>query len=143
MPINYATECYFITLALCGFLHIILALHVVKLRRSYQIRIGHSNNNQLHAAIRAHGNFCEYAPISLLLLGTIAFLDNDLDLIFGLCFAFLLARLLHIASILHFETAPTPTIRYRQIGIGLNVFIILFASGHILLEMLSNAFNSF
>ncbi len=54
--------------ALCGLLLIALSLRVVRLRRKHLVSLGDGGQPELQAAIRAQGNFAEYAPLALLLL---------------------------------------------------------------------------
>ncbi len=54
--------------SLSALLLIGLSVQVVRLRRQLRIGVGSGGNPQLECAIRAHGNFCEYVPIALLLL---------------------------------------------------------------------------
>lgn len=62
---------YTITLFYAGLLGLILialSLRVVKLRRKFQVGVGTGDRPQLELAIRAQANFCEYAPVAVLLL---------------------------------------------------------------------------
>jgi len=49
-------------------LYIRLAFGVIALRRRRQVRLGTGQHQDLEAAVRAHANFAEYVPITLLLL---------------------------------------------------------------------------
>jgi len=51
-----------------GLMYVWLAVKVVMLRRYHRVSIGGAGHNDLEMAIRAHGNFSEYVPISLILL---------------------------------------------------------------------------
>lgn len=53
--------------ALCV-LHIRLAFGVIALRRKHGVRLGTGQQDDLEAAVRAHANFAEYVPITLLML---------------------------------------------------------------------------
>jgi hypothetical protein len=55
--------------SLMGLMCIWLALQVVKNRRKHKISLGDGGIDELARAIRAHGNFIEYVPLSLILLG--------------------------------------------------------------------------
>ena len=54
--------------SLLGLMYVWLAVKVVMLRRYHRVSIGGAGHNDLEMAIRAHGNFSEYVPISLILL---------------------------------------------------------------------------
>ena len=49
--------------------YIKLAFNVISLRRENKISLGSGGSNDLEKAIRAHGNFSEYVPIGLILMG--------------------------------------------------------------------------
>jgi uncharacterized membrane protein YecN with MAPEG domain len=55
--------------SIMGFMCVWLALQVIKNRRKHKISMGDGGIEELKKAIRAHGNFIEYVPISLILLG--------------------------------------------------------------------------
>jgi uncharacterized membrane protein YecN with MAPEG domain len=50
-------------------LMLLLAVRVVAYRRSQQIGIGDGEDKHLLRRMRAHGNFVEYVPMALLLMG--------------------------------------------------------------------------
>ena len=61
-----------ITALTAGFLtlyYMRLALAVIRLRKINQVSLGAGGNTELEAAIRVHGNFAEYIPLGLILLG--------------------------------------------------------------------------
>ena len=45
-----------------------LSIRIVMLRRQHRVGIGVGEVRALECAVRAHGNFCEYVPIALILL---------------------------------------------------------------------------
>ena len=49
-------------------LYLVMTLRVVYLRRSLKIAFGTEGSQSLMRTVRAHANFSEYAPLSLLLL---------------------------------------------------------------------------
>ncbi|MFM4702284.1 MAPEG family protein [Aeromonas bivalvium] len=53
---------------LLGLLFLLLSIWVVKRRAQFKVAIGEGDAPPLRAAIRAHGNFAEYVPLTLLLL---------------------------------------------------------------------------
>ena len=53
---------------LLALLLLALSMKVVMLRRRFRIGLGSGNNPELERAIRAHANFVEYVPLTLLLL---------------------------------------------------------------------------
>jgi uncharacterized protein len=76
-----------------------LTLAVVRLRRSNKVALGAGGVNELEGAIRAHGNFAEYVPIGLILMGL---LESDgahpaLVAVLGVMLA--LGRVLHARAL--------------------------------------------
>lgn len=55
--------------ALLAGIFLFLSTRVIRLRRGRRIRIGDADDPDLRRRIRVHGNFAEYAPFGLLLLG--------------------------------------------------------------------------
>lgn len=46
-----------------------LAFDVIRLRKSNKVPLGAGGVSELEKAIRAHGNFAEYVPLGLILMG--------------------------------------------------------------------------
>jgi hypothetical protein len=51
-----------------GALYIRLAFAVIALRRKHKVRLGTGQHHDLEATVRAHANFAEYVPFTLVLL---------------------------------------------------------------------------
>jgi uncharacterized membrane protein YecN with MAPEG domain len=141
VTLTHAVEAYFITVAICGFFYVGLAINVIRNRNRAQVAIGHGDDYQLHIAIRAFGNFSEYTPITLILVGGNLALGAHMDVIFPACLLFLMARILHIFSLYHFEQTELPTVFYRLVAIGTNILVICFSSTILFLELMLNAYN--
>jgi uncharacterized protein len=54
--------------ALLGLLFVLLSIRTLLLRRTLRIAIGDAGNESMLRAMRVHGNFAEYVPLSLLLI---------------------------------------------------------------------------
>jgi uncharacterized protein len=54
--------------ALLSLLFVALGIRTIRLRRRLKIGIGDAGNEQLLRAMRAHSNFAEYVPLTLLLI---------------------------------------------------------------------------
>jgi uncharacterized membrane protein YecN with MAPEG domain len=54
---------------LLTFYYIRLAFNVIGLRRSNRVSLGAGGHADLESAMRAHGNFAEYVPLGLVLMG--------------------------------------------------------------------------
>ena len=76
-------------------IYIKLALDVISLRGKNQISLGNGGIDDLEKAIRAHGNFSEYVPIGLILMGCLELNQAPwwLVSIFGLSLS--IGRILH------------------------------------------------
>lgn len=56
--------------ALAGIILVVLSVRVIRLRRRLAVGLGTGGDADLEKAIRAHGNFTEYAPIGLILVAS-------------------------------------------------------------------------
>ncbi len=56
---------------LLGLMLIALAVHTIRARMRAKVSIGDGGDKALSQAIRAHGNFTEYAPMGLILLALV------------------------------------------------------------------------
>jgi uncharacterized protein len=119
-----------ITLATAGILGLIyLALTFLVVRYRFLVRVmvgdgaGKPGGDALLVAIRMHGNFSEYVPLSLILLGGIEAAGAARDLVLGLAIALVLGRLLHPFGLR--MKAPNPP---RAVGAMLTWGVVLVAS---------------
>lgn len=78
-----------------AFLYIAMALNVVKLRWKHRVSLGTGDIPNLERVIRAHGNFMEYVPFTLLLMGFSEFLGASAPLLHVFGMALWGARLAH------------------------------------------------
>jgi len=87
------------TTALLGLELVVLGGLIVRQRYALRVSLGEGDGSAAHeplrVAVRCHGNFIEYVPLSLLLLSGIAWAGAPLALVATLCGALLLARLAH------------------------------------------------
>lgn len=56
---------------LLGLLYLLLAANVIRTRRTAGVNLGTGGDELLERRIRAHGNFAEYAPLGLIMIGTL------------------------------------------------------------------------
>ncbi|WP_417254695.1 MAPEG family protein [Celeribacter sp.] len=56
---------------LAGLLYLFLSIHVIKQRITVRQSLGDGGDETLNRRIRAHGNFNEYAPITLILIAAL------------------------------------------------------------------------
>jgi hypothetical protein len=62
-----------ITASALSVLYIRLAFGVIALRRKHGVRLGTGQHDDLEAAVRAHANFAEYVPLTLLMIAIAEF----------------------------------------------------------------------
>ncbi|MFP3976972.1 MULTISPECIES: MAPEG family protein [Marinobacter] len=81
--------------AVLGILMLVLSGYVVKFRLKYKKGIGVTDDADFQAAVRAHGNLVEYAPIGLIMLGIAEMNGVASGLIYWTGMALVVGRLLH------------------------------------------------
>lgn len=118
---------YSITLLYAGLSAVILlalSFQVVGLRRKHQIGLGTGDSPALERAVRVHANFCEYAPIALLLLLVLE-LSGSLPswLLHGLGLMLVIGRILHALGL----SRSAGTSKGRFVGTLLTWLMILVA----------------
>ena len=82
-------------LAVLALLYAVLALQVIRLRRSSLAPFNDGGNVALRSAIRAHGNFMEYVPIITLMVAFLEMSGAPASRVHGWMGALLLSRLIH------------------------------------------------
>lgn len=120
--------------ALLTMLYLALAVNVVRVRYRYRQSLGVPEGDDAQRAIRAHANFNEYVPLSLVLIALMPFLGAPTVLIQGLCIALLASRCAHAFSLLVAEPRYH-TLRWRQVGMVLGFGILLVAAGFLLWQL--------
>ena len=81
--------------SLLGICYIYLSFLVVGVRRSAQISLGDGGNEDLKRLTRAHGNFSEYVPITLIMIACFEANTGQGWIVHGLAAALLFGRVLH------------------------------------------------
>jgi hypothetical protein len=84
-------------------LYVGLSYYVTGFRRRLRLPYGHSDDDAMQRAIRAQGNFAEYAPFGLLLLYLLAGVGTHPYVVSGLATALVLGRIAHAYSMLVVE----------------------------------------
>ena len=72
-----------------------LSARVIGMRRKYQVGIGTGGQDELARVIRVHGNFTEYVPLTLILLGIAELQAAPVWLLHIAGGALLVGRLIH------------------------------------------------
>ena len=117
----YVTPIYAAILAL---LFIALSVRTLVVRRRLGIGIGNAGNEQMLRAVRAHGNFAEYAPIALLLACMLEVMGAHQVLVHFACASLVLGRVSHA-----FGVSRSPeNYRYRVFGMAMTFTSLLTAA---------------
>ncbi len=116
----YVTPFYAALLSLVFFQ---LSARTIKLRRQLKIAIGAGGNPTMHRAMRVHGNFAEYVPLSLLMVFMFELQGAHFLLIHLLGAGLLLGRLAHA----HGVSREKEDYRFRVFGM-LMTFAVLAGS---------------
>ena len=104
------SSCYVAIFIILQFVFTLL----VRVRRSERISLGHGNNSTLERRMRAHGNFTEVVPITLIALVLLELNAGNALLLHTLGALFLLFRLMHYIGV---AFASTITLRfYGMVG---------------------------
>jgi uncharacterized membrane protein YecN with MAPEG domain len=89
-----------------------LSMDVIGFRRKNKVAIGDGGVAELERAIRAHGNFAEYVPLGLFLIGALELNDAPLELVAPLGVLLVVGRYFHAKGI----NEPPPEFRNRVRG---------------------------
>ncbi|TNH81490.1 hypothetical protein CF138_19790 [Aeromonas hydrophila] len=84
---------------LLGLLFLLLSFWVVKRRAQFKVMIGEGEAPEMRAAIRAHGNFAEYVPLTLLLMALCELAGVGAFWLHAGGLALLVGRILHAIGI--------------------------------------------
>lgn len=122
--------------ALLAFVFIFLSIRTIKLRKKFKIAIGHNENTELLRAIRAHANFSEYVPMTLLLIYLLEVSASASLLIHVLCFGLLVGRVIHAYSV----SQINENIQLRALGMTTTFAVLGVAAISLLL---TSAFHVF
>ena len=99
-----------------GFMYMALSFYVIRRRWALRLTLGDGGDREASYRIRAHGNFIEYVPFCLLLMGFIE-LNGGSKTLLGILGAMLvLARLSHAVSLLFHEIRQTERVHFRMAG---------------------------
>lgn len=114
--------------ALLTLVYLVLAIRIIRLRWKHRVGIGTGEAADLMAAVRIHGNFIEYVPLALILLGAIEVSGAATSLIHGIGIALLVARLCHAIGLTRSVGVSLP----RTIGV-IGTFAVLLLEAGILI----------
>ena len=115
--------------AVFGLFFVGLSFRVIRRRQNLKAAFGDARNDHLKRAIRVHGNFSEYVPITLVLISFVEAQTGNAIVTHCLGLLFLLARILHAYGVSHVRE----NLRYRFLGTCLTGGVICSSSVFILL----------
>ena len=118
--------------SILGLILVALSVRTLRLRRRLKVAIGYGEEPTLERAMRVHANFCEYVPISLLLLFFLEGLTDSRWWIHVLGIALVLGRSIHAFGVSRIDE----NFVFRVTGMALTFTVIISASGRILLSYL-------
>lgn len=107
-----------------GIVLVVLSFRVINARVAAGVSLGDGGMDAILVAQRAHGNFIEYVPMALLLIGIVEIQGSPAWLVHGLGASLLVARIAHpfgIAS--EFKVRPA-----RAFGATLTLLVVAVAS---------------
>lgn len=111
--------------AVLGILLLVLSVQVVKFRVKYKKAMGTTDDRNFEAAVRAHGNLIEYAPLGLIMLGIAELNGVAGGLIYWTGMALVVGRILHAWGMINGHGEEH---KARAIGIVLTWLAILAAA---------------
>lgn len=88
-----------ITASLLSVLYIRLAFNVIALRRKHGVRLGTGQQDDLEAAVRAHANFAEYVPLTLLMIAIAEINHGAWPITLGSALLLIFGRVTHAIAI--------------------------------------------
>ena len=109
------------TASLLALVFVGITLNIVKFRHKYKVSIGENGHEDLHRIIRAHGNFAEYVPITLLLMLCAEANHANWKVLSVLAAFFVLGRLFHAYAFIFNKKHY----RFRFRGMVLTLSVIL------------------
>lgn len=113
-----------ITAGLLGLLYAYLSFRISVMRMRLKISLGDGGNTALHQAIRAHSNFIEYVPFTLVLLLAASAFQASAWLVLTGALMLVASRVLHAVG-MRPEGAVNP---FRRGGAALTYLTVGYAS---------------
>ena len=110
--------------ALLALLFVGLSARTLRMRRRLRIAVGDAGNQAMLRAMRAHANFAEYVPISLLLIYFVEATKASSLFVHALGACLLVGRMVHAFGVSHVKENYT----YRVIGMTLTFTPIIAAA---------------
>ena len=110
-----------VTASLLALWSLILAIRVSGMRVKHRISLGDQGNTDLIVRMRTHGNFVEYVPLILILMGLVEMAGGDSTILAVTGAALVLFRLMHAIGM------PRPAPNVFRAGGAMGTFLIVAA----------------
>jgi uncharacterized protein len=104
-------------------LFVFLSARVIGQRRAQRVEIGDGADRELLRRVRVHGNFVEYAPLALVLMGLAEGLGAPKLLVHALGLSLLIGRTIHAYGL-----SQTPHVMPLRAGGMVMTFVVLLAA---------------
>ena len=109
---------------IAGLMLIYFSIRVIRIRRRDKVSIGAGGNAALERAVRVHGNFVEYTPLTLILIFVVEGMGLPAVGVHALGASLILARIVHF---LGFRSPEAPPV-LRVGGMMLTFLLLLVLS---------------
>ncbi|MGX5913591.1 MAPEG family protein [Aliidiomarina sp. Khilg15.8] len=116
--------------ALLTLLYVVLSFRIIRLRWVERVGIGTGTSQPLEVAVRIHGNFAEYVPLGLILIGLMEMSGAPMWVLYSMGGLLFVARIFHAIGL----TKSIGVSIYRTIGV-LGTFAMLILSAGYLVGM--------
>lgn len=126
-------------LSILGLFYMYLSYLVIRQRRKFKVAYLTNQDKDFVRRFRAHANFAEYVPFTLLLLMVAYVFQMHVWLFSILMLGLILGRFAHAYGLIRREAQGE--FKYRIFGVGMNYFIILFLAIYNLVKALIFALN--
>jgi len=110
--------------ALLALIFVYLSVRTILKRRKAKVAVGDGGNVELQRAARAHANFIEYVPITLLVLTFLEMRAVGSYVMIGLCSLLLIGRCVHAYGI----SNPKENYIFRKIGVYMTFATLILGS---------------
>jgi uncharacterized membrane protein YecN with MAPEG domain len=121
--------------ALLGFIHVFLAMRVIRHRRKSRVPVGAGGNRVLERVIRAHGNFIEYVPLAIILMTFVEMQGAPAWRLHLLGVLLIAGRVIHAISI----SNENEKIRLRVVAMLLTFIVLVSSSALIFVHAITQA----
>lgn len=124
--------------AVLAIIYVFLALYVINARGKYLSAMGDGGHHELQMRIRAHGNFNEYTPLFIVLLGVAEYNGLVTWAVHAFGAVYVLGRLLHAYSLLKHEKYEgdklTTSVIFRRRGMEITLYSLLILSAVLIIQ---------